>query len=65
LPNICGQQNSLEFKDHRHDQSILSLLVKKYNIEIFRDPTQWGNSEKELFKNSSYDQLFFHHRGNI
>lgn len=65
LPNICGQQNSLEFKDHRHDQSILSLLVKKYNIEIFRDPTQWGNSEKDLFPNSGYDQLFLHHRGNI
>jgi len=35
-----------EFKEHRHDQSILSLLAIKNNIEIFRDPTQWGNRLK-------------------
>ncbi len=46
IPNICGLPNLPEFKDHRHDQSILSLLAKKYEIEMFRDPSQWGNSYK-------------------
>ena len=31
-PNICGKDNFPDFKDHRHDQSILSLLSIKYNI---------------------------------
>lgn len=43
VPNICEKSNFGDFKDHRHDQSILSLLSKKCNIEIYRDPTQWGN----------------------
>lgn len=45
-PNKCGLPNFEEYKDHRHDQSILSLLAIKNNIEIFRDPTQWGNKYK-------------------
>ena len=64
-PNMAGRPNFIEFKDHRHDQSVLSLLAVKYGFEMFRDPTQWGNSEMELFENSPYPQLFNHHRGNI
>ena len=63
-PNMCGKSNFLEFKDHRHDQSVLSLLSKKYKFEIFRDPTQWGNDEINLFTNSPYPQLFDHYRRN-
>lgn len=59
--NMCGP-NFLEFKDHRHDQSVLSILSVKYNLELFRDPTQYGNSEIDLFSNSPYQQLFYHHR---
>ena len=59
---MAGQANFIEFKDHRHDQSVLSLMTVKYGLEMFRDPTQWGNSEKDLFANSPYDQLFDHHR---
>lgn len=36
-------ENFSEFKDNRHDQSILSLLSKKHNLYPFPDPTQWGN----------------------
>lgn len=60
-PNMFGP-NFPQFKDHRHDQSVLSILAVKYNFELFRDPTQWGNEEKNLFKNSTYPQLFHHHR---
>jgi hypothetical protein len=61
-PNICGMPNFQEFKEHRHDQSILTNLSVKYNFELFRDPTQWGNKETFLFENSKWGQLFWHHR---
>lgn len=44
--NICGLDNFPNFIEHRHDQSILSLLAIKHKIEIFRDPSQWGNHLK-------------------
>jgi hypothetical protein len=31
-----------EFIEHRHDQSIFSLLYKKYNLKSFKDATQRG-----------------------
>ena len=30
------------FVDHRHDQSIFSLLYKRYNLKPFKDPSQLG-----------------------
>lgn len=44
--NVCGKQNLEGFKEHRHDQSILSNLAIKYQIELFREPSQWGNHFK-------------------
>lgn len=61
-PNISGKQNFIEFKDHRHDQSVLSLLTRREGFERFRDPSQWGNEDKDKFTNSPYDQLVNHHR---
>jgi len=46
LPNVCGLPNLEGFREHRFDQSILSILSCKYNIEIFRYPAQWGNHFK-------------------
>jgi hypothetical protein len=46
LPNICSLDNFPDFKDHRHDQSILSLLTVKHRLNTFRDPSQWGNHKK-------------------
>lgn len=60
--NMCGYHNFPEFKSHRHDQSILTNLSIKYKFELFRDPTQWGNDEKDQFINSKYPQIFHHHR---
>ena len=54
--NECGLNNYPEFEDHRHDQSILSLLNKKYNITNFADITQYGNAG---------NQILFHHRNRI
>jgi hypothetical protein len=64
-PNFCGKPNFMEFKDHRHDQSVLTILSIKYNFELFCDPTQFGNEERSKFLNSPYGQLFNHHRGQI
>ena len=77
LPNTCGLNNFPEFKDHRHDQSVLSLLAVKYGIELFRDPSQRGDCMKmEKFReptdflpipykapmlNSCYNTLLNHH----
>lgn len=57
-PNITDNFN-IEFKDHRHDQSILSLLSIQHNITICRDPSQWGNCR---IKVGEYGQLLNHHR---
>lgn len=47
------------FQEHRHDQSILSLLAIKHNIKIEREPSQWGyrTNQQDLPKIK-----FYHHR---
>jgi len=59
--DIPCKENFKEFKDHRHDQSVLSIMSQKYNLERFRDPSQWGNDDKTK-TNSPYGQIFNHHR---
>lgn len=44
--NEMGKPNLPEFKEHRHDQSILSILSVKYGLTLFRDPSQFGNPYK-------------------
>lgn len=62
--NICGLPNLKNFIEHRHDQSILTQLVTKYNIETFRNPSQYGrvqmmenlkNKDIDFFKNLQVD----------
>lgn len=60
--NIYGKPNHPFFQDHRHDQSVFSLLTKKYEFKSFRDPSQWGNDRFDKFKNSPYPQIFEHTR---
>lgn len=58
LPNIT-KENYPQFIDHRHDQSILSLMAVKYNVSLLPEPSEWGN----YLQNRPYPQLFWHHRG--
>ena len=37
-PNRCGKPDYPEFREHRHDQSIWSLLCKKHGVELHRQP---------------------------
>jgi hypothetical protein len=60
--NTHGAPNYPGFKVHRHDQSIFSLLTKKHKLEVFRDPSQWGNPHINSFSNSPYPQLINHTR---
>jgi hypothetical protein len=39
--------NDISFIEHRHDQSIFSLLVKKYGSEILLDETYFSNFNSE------------------
>ena len=38
IPNECGQPNYPGFIENRHDQSIFSLLTKKYNLTAYKPP---------------------------
>lgn len=49
------------FRDHRHDQSILSILAVKHGICVLPEPSEWGNH----LKYRPYEQLFIHHRANV
>ena len=51
-----------DFVEHRHDQSIFSLLVKKNNFKCYRDPSQFGNPLKHFYPESKYAQLIYLHR---
>lgn len=54
-----GLESFSEFQEHRHDQSLLSLLIKKHGISVVPDPTQWGLYHKETTEKDLY---FDHHR---
>lgn len=45
-PNECGLPNHRFFEAHRHDQSILSLLGRKYKLSTLPDIAQFGNDQR-------------------
>jgi len=62
LENTCQLPNYPDFRGHRHDQSVFSLLCKKHRLQGFRDPSQWGNNRTADYSNSSYPQILEHTR---
>lgn len=65
--NVLGQPNYEGFNENRHDQTIFSLLCKKYGLKTFRDPSQYGLYYKDFYsedvKNrSTYPQIVNSHR---
>ncbi len=46
LPNTCGKRDLPDFVQHRRDQSVLSLMVQKHRLPLYRIPTQFGNHYK-------------------
>jgi hypothetical protein len=59
LPNITGD-DEIDFKDHRHDQSILSLLAIKHDINLYESPSESSNHIKK-----DYPQVINHFRRNL
>ena len=67
-PNTMGKENYTDFIDHRHDQSVISLISKKRGIKKFRDPSQHGMINRypeDVEKRSSYPQIIDSHRMNV
>ncbi len=79
--NNIYREDFPSFKEHRHDQSVLTNLAYLHSVPLFRNPTQFGNHLMEekfvcdttvfsygvdkfdkSFPNSSYPQIFNHHR---
>ena len=46
------------FYSHREDQSILSLLAKKYNLRAWSDPTQYGRLP-EKYKRDGCEMVYY------
>ena len=61
-PNKYGIPNYPDFIDHRHDQSIYSVNVKKNKLITFRTPSQYGLGFEKFYKYNNYPQIINHHR---
>lgn len=46
-PNELGQNNYDNFVEHRHDQSLASILAKKRGWEIIPDITHWAEGRRD------------------
>lgn len=57
-PNVMGRENLPEFVDHRHDQSVLSILALKHGLPEHTDPSQYGLPHT----GAAFGQVFDHHR---
>ncbi len=65
ITDSCSKlgKNYRGFIENRHDQSIFSLLSKKYKLKIFRQPSQIGNSEIKDWEDK-YPQIIVSTRKN-
>ena len=46
MANVCCKPDLPEYLEHRHDQSICSLLASLQDRYLYRDPSQTGNHRK-------------------
>lgn len=53
-PNALGFDNAPEFITHRHDQSVLSLLCKKYNVLLEGDLSDYGVFPHKYLQKKEY-----------
>jgi hypothetical protein len=71
-PNSQGLDNLPGFREHRHDQSVVSIVAWRHALPHFPDPTQYGHRgwRPALSQDidgverpaASYGQVFEHHR---
>jgi hypothetical protein len=60
-PNIHGLPDLLGFREHRHDQSILTILAHREGTPIFPDPSQFGDWDRQP-NGLPFRQIFHLHR---
>lgn len=57
--NECGLPNYPDFIEHRHDESLISLISKKYDLYPYKNPTQTGflfsNITNNLYTKQNYE----------
>ena len=56
-PNVLEKKNYDGFIENRHDQTIFSLLFKKYNLKSYRDPSQEGKTKED--NNKPFPIVFY------
>jgi len=68
-PNILGKQNIDGFIEHRHDQSITSLVAHKNGIVLYPDPSQFKTKDviyqfpnETVLKGVLYENIIYVHR---
>ena len=62
---LIRKPNHEGFVENRHDQTVLSLLSKKWNIDVYRDPAPYGLDMKypqDVLNRSPYMQVVDAHR---
>lgn len=59
IPNQLGVPNYPGFMDHRHDESLISVMAKKYELFPYRNPSQHGIDDDVFFTNNRYDDIGF------
>ena len=66
-PNTLGTPNPKSFQGHRHDQSVFSLLSKKWGLAAFRDPSQFGRAVpgRNRYSSGPYEQIIHHDRNRL
>jgi len=55
--NVLGHENHAGFVENRHDQSIFSLLTKKYKLKCYRDPSVDVHIPYRSIEISNYNQI--------
>lgn len=68
IENTQGLPNYVDYVAHRHDQVVWSLMIKKYGLKRFRDPSQFGmvnHYESEVEARSTFPQIIDSHRMNV
>jgi hypothetical protein len=58
MVNCLGKPNYDGFNEHRHDQSLLSIIGKKFGFKIVGDMTHWGEQRRD----PKYKTILNHHR---
>lgn len=62
MPNIHGLPNLPGFVEHRHDQSVLTILARQQGAAIFRSPSQHWRDPSAPASETPFGQTVFVHR---